>query len=259
MRTWDEITPLLEAKLDRAHVKPPPQGKYGSYIEGWHVIAEANRIFGFEGWLYKIDSLELAHKELVTLQGRDGPYDQWRATYVCTVTVKVRAESDGALVFTERQDVGCGHGQGKPIALGDVLESAAKEAVTDALKRALRTFGNPFGLALYDKSGDGIEEPARPANKRPEQAQASGPPLSQQAAPAGPREEINDETAEAIILAINARKSKAELDQYEDALRKSPKPHAAVDTRVRAAFAKRRSELDPIAYGEHRLDEGAPA
>lgn len=31
-------------------------------------------------------------------------------------------------------------------------ESAIKEAVTDALKRGLRSFGNPFGLALYDKS-----------------------------------------------------------------------------------------------------------
>ena len=30
-------------------------------------------------------------------------------------------------------------------------ESALKEAETDATKRALMTFGNPFGLALYDK------------------------------------------------------------------------------------------------------------
>ena len=30
-------------------------------------------------------------------------------------------------------------------------ESAIKEAETDATKRALMTFGNQFGLALYDK------------------------------------------------------------------------------------------------------------
>ena len=30
-------------------------------------------------------------------------------------------------------------------------ESAIKEAETDAMKRALMTFGNQFGLALYDK------------------------------------------------------------------------------------------------------------
>jgi hypothetical protein len=35
-------------------------------------------------------------------------------------------------------------------------ESAVKEAVTDALKRALRSFGNPFGLALYDKTRENV-------------------------------------------------------------------------------------------------------
>jgi hypothetical protein len=50
----------------------------------------------------------------------------------------------------------------KPEALGEALESAAKEAETDAMKRALMTFGNPFGLALYDKTqaNVGFDEPA---------------------------------------------------------------------------------------------------
>ena len=34
----------------------------------------------------------------------------------------------------------------------DAHEGAIKEAETDAMKRALMTFGNPFGLALYDKA-----------------------------------------------------------------------------------------------------------
>jgi hypothetical protein len=42
---------------------------------------------------------------------------------------------------------------------GDAHDSAMKEAVTDALKRALRSFGWPFGLALYDKSGAHIADP----------------------------------------------------------------------------------------------------
>jgi len=37
------------------------------------------------------------------------------------------------------------------VDLGQAHESALKEAETDAMKRALMTFGNPFGLALYDK------------------------------------------------------------------------------------------------------------
>ena len=46
---------------------------------------------------------------------------------------------------------GCGAGHGIDVDLGQAHESALKEAETDAMKRALMTFGNPFGLALYDK------------------------------------------------------------------------------------------------------------
>ena len=42
-----------------------------------------------------------------------------------------------------REDVGFGTGIAKTLA--DAHESGAKEAVTDALKRSLRSFGNQFG------------------------------------------------------------------------------------------------------------------
>ena len=135
---WDKITPELERKLDPKYVKPPPQGKYGSYIEGWHAISEANRIFGFNGWSYTISNLQL------TNASEDG--GKHRVGYMALVTVCV----DGV----QRGDVG--HGQGFGKSEGDAHDSAVKEAVTDALKRALRTFGNPFGLALYDKSGANV-------------------------------------------------------------------------------------------------------
>ena len=42
---------LLKAKLDPSHVRTrQAAGATLHYIEGWHVIAEANRIFGFDGW-----------------------------------------------------------------------------------------------------------------------------------------------------------------------------------------------------------------
>jgi len=41
----------LEAKLDSKHVKTRrAQDTTLAYVEGWHVIAEANRIFGFDAW-----------------------------------------------------------------------------------------------------------------------------------------------------------------------------------------------------------------
>lgn len=145
---WDEVSAELRKKLDPAHVKPPPQGKYGSYIEGWHAISEANRIFGHGGWSYTLDTLSLTNAT------KDG--DKHRVGYLAIVSVTVENVTRG--------DVG--HGQGFGKSEGDAHDSAVKEAVTDALKRALRTFGNPFGLALYDKSGANVGAPERPRDPR---------------------------------------------------------------------------------------------
>jgi recombination DNA repair RAD52 pathway protein len=41
----------LSAKLLGKHVRTREKDDLTlSYIEGWHAIAEANRIFGFDGW-----------------------------------------------------------------------------------------------------------------------------------------------------------------------------------------------------------------
>jgi len=131
-----EQTKMLNAKLDPKHViKPTGQyGPKGDYLEGWHVINEANRIFGFDGWSY---THEL--KQVIKETNAKGNIE---IGYICNCTVTV-----GDVI---RQDVGYGSGAAKKE--GDAHEGAVKEAVTDALKRCLRTFGNPFGLALYDKA-----------------------------------------------------------------------------------------------------------
>lgn len=153
---WDEIKPLLDAKLDPANVRPPSRfGPKGDYIEGWFAIQEANRIFGHGGWSYVIKGLT----ENSVKEGKDKEGNiQWQAAYTCIVTVTV-----GEVI---REDVGFGSGFAKQI--GDAIEGATKEAVTDALKRCLRTFGNPFGLALYDKSRSNVG-PSGPS-KQDEQA-----------------------------------------------------------------------------------------
>ncbi len=152
----DEMKKALAAPLDPKHVVKPSGnfGPKGDYIEGWHAINELNRIFGFDGWSYTIN---LTRDALERAEGKD----QWQAAYTCICTLTVGDVT--------RQDVGFGSGFAK--AIGDAIEGATKEAVTDALKRAARTFGNVFGLALYDKSranvcAPPVELPTGPINDK---------------------------------------------------------------------------------------------
>src|SRR5262245_46839267 len=69
-------------------------------------------------------------------------------------TAKVRiAVRAGALTITRE---GCGSGEARALTPGQAHELALKAAETDATKRALATFGNPFGLALYDRELAGV-------------------------------------------------------------------------------------------------------
>lgn len=149
MIDWTEATKHLKAPLDPAAIKPPPSGKFGEYVDGLHVIREANRIFGHDGWSYTVERLEQTHNGIYQIKGQD----QLRCSFLCAVRVNV-----GGVI---REGLAVGVGNGKPENAGDVIESAVKEAETDALKRALRTFGNTFGLALYDKD-KANREVARP-------------------------------------------------------------------------------------------------
>lgn len=140
-----ETIKALSGKLNPENIRPPSKfGPKGDYIEGWHAIAEANRIFGYDGWSYDIHEIKCVSERdrLIGQQQKPG----FGVTYTARVCVVVQG--------VQRVDVGAGHGY--DVDCGLAHESAIKEAVTDALKRALRTFGNPFGLALYDKTREGV-------------------------------------------------------------------------------------------------------
>jgi DNA recombination protein Rad52 len=134
----------LAGKLSFKHVKTrrTANGQTLSYIEGWHAIAEANRIFGFEAWDRRTISLECVW------QGKR------QAQHVCSYVARVRISVRAGDIIVCRE--GCGSGHGIALMPGEAHESAVKEAETDAMKRALATFGNPFGLALYDKEQRGV-------------------------------------------------------------------------------------------------------
>ncbi len=152
----------LSAPLDRSHVRQREQsGRKLSYIEGWWAIAEANRIFGFDAWTREtMDIRCVSERERMIGERRDrnGNIERpgkpgWGVSYIA----KVRVTIEGVV----REGIGAGHGI--DVDLGLAHESAIKEAETDAMKRSLMTFGNPFGLALYDKEQANVcDTPAGP-------------------------------------------------------------------------------------------------
>ena len=141
----------LSAPLDRALVSSREQGRSKvNYLQSWVVISEANRIFGFDGWQRQtLFSRCIAQAErLIGARGTGREQKSgWGVTYIARVRITVCVGGQGLLI---REGTGAGHGIDTDLGLAH--ESAIKEAETDAMKRALMTFGNPFGLALYDKS-----------------------------------------------------------------------------------------------------------
>ena len=135
----------LRAKLDARHVKTrKANGTDLHYVEGWHVISEANRIFGYDAW----DRRTVATKCV----SNSGNGQRHFAAYTAKVRITVRA---GDITIVRE---GSGTGEGSGLTPGQAHEIALKSAETDGTKRALSTFGNPFGLALYDREQLGIRK-----------------------------------------------------------------------------------------------------
>jgi hypothetical protein len=85
----------------------------------------------------------------------DGAAGRHGCAYIAQVRIRVRAGE--TLVCRD----GHGTGMASCAQAGEAHELAIKEAETDATKRALVTFGNPFGLCLCDKERRQIRQPRR--------------------------------------------------------------------------------------------------
>jgi DNA repair and recombination protein RAD52 len=138
----DNQIKTLKNELDSHRVKTREKGNIQlSYLEGFDIIETANSIFGFGNWDYAISKLEQVSSEI----------NQNQNNVICyKAIVQVLVHSVDHANDVSREDVGFGTGVAKTQA--DAHEGAAKEAVTDAIKRCFRSFGNQFGNSLYDKS-----------------------------------------------------------------------------------------------------------
>jgi len=95
---------------------------------------EANRVFGFDGW-----DRETVSAECVWQDARISPK-------ACNYAVRVRIKVPAGKTIVSRDGTVLGHGTGA--TLGEVHESALKEAETDATKRALGHLRQPLRRCL---------------------------------------------------------------------------------------------------------------
>lgn len=136
----------LQSPLNVSAIKHRPGGggRLLKYIKGDSAIDAANRIFGFGKWGYKIVSREYR----VIEDDKKGKMEFYSADIELYVSgAEFPFPGDGIGIVNAPYTV-------------EMHEKARKEASTDALKRALRHYGDQFGLSLYDEddyvdAGDG--------------------------------------------------------------------------------------------------------
>jgi len=161
----DKQNQLLKYNLDGNRVRTRQQGNISlSYLEGYDLIDTANFAFGFGNWSYRVTTLEQVSEEV---NERNNKVIGYKAVVAVTV-YDVHHKS-----HITREDVGYGTGIARDYA--SAHESGGKEATTDALKRALRTFGNQFGNALYDKQQKNVDHHTQQQPKQIQQAQQQQP------------------------------------------------------------------------------------
>ncbi|MCY3696660.1 MAG: RAD52 family DNA repair protein, partial [Chloroflexi bacterium] len=140
---WDALAPrvteALAQPLDPQLVsqRKGRGGRMFDYVEGHTAIDQANRIFGFGGWGYELVGDVTLHR----IEQTDSRTGEVTSTAACSAVVKVSVPGAPA-----RTDVGF-----QPVTdeSAEGHETAYKGCVTDALKRALRSFGDRFGNGLY--------------------------------------------------------------------------------------------------------------
>ncbi|XP_038636135.1 DNA repair protein RAD52 homolog isoform X1 [Scyliorhinus canicula] len=134
---YQAIQNALQRRLGPEYIsqRPAGGGQKVCYVEGHRIVSLANEVFGYNGWSHSITQQNVDFVDLI-----NGKF------YVgVSAFVKVQLK-DGSF----HEDVGYGVSEGlKSKALS--LEKARKEAVTDGLKRAMKSFGNVLGNCILDK------------------------------------------------------------------------------------------------------------
>lgn len=142
-KTVDDVIKEADKKIPRDAVSTRSGGgnKQFSYLEAHYVINRLNEVFGTMGWDSETISNECLNTDPIS----------YRAKVRITAMV---ATGDGGYMRVIKEGYGYGSDKGKL----NPHELAFKEAESDAFKRAARNFGMSFGLALYSKEQENVED-----------------------------------------------------------------------------------------------------
>ncbi len=235
---WDALAP----RVTEALVQPlDPQlisqrkgraGRKFDYIEGHTAIDQANQIFGFGGWGYELVG-DVTLRPIEQTDSRTG-----EVTRTAAYSAVVRVTVPGA---PSRTDVGF-----QPVAADtpEDHETAFKGAVTDALKRALRSFGDRFGNGLY---GD------PPSNARGNREPESAPQRQQRQQQPVPERESQPRTQRRVVQPASQPESNDERDarNLRQQLLELSVQQGFTEDQVRAAVRNKTGrELDQLGPAE---------
>jgi hypothetical protein len=154
MKTLNELHAELDANIPRSAVKQREGAskRTFSYLSTDYVIARMNALFGNLNWSTETVEIRLVHTGETT--------DKYGKVKVEMQHI----DENGRVVRTSHMGTGYGDGSDSE-NLGRAHELAAKEAESDALKRACKNVGQSMGLALYDKDQTNVVEDKAPAGK----------------------------------------------------------------------------------------------
>ncbi|MYC01168.1 MAG: hypothetical protein F4X58_04530 [Chloroflexi bacterium] len=183
---WDALAPrvteALAQPLDPQLVsqRKGRGGRQFDYIEGHTAIDQANRIFGFGGWGFEL----IGDVTLRRIEQTDSRTGEVTRSDAYSAVVKVSVPGAPA-----RTDVGF-----QPVTddTAEGHETAYKGCVTDALKRALRSFGDRFGNGLY---GDPPTQARSDRTPEPESRSRSQPPAERGTGPQSRRRVVQPAAA----------------------------------------------------------------
>mmetsp|Transcript_3819 Transcript_3819/g.8523 ORF Transcript_3819/g.8523 Transcript_3819/m.8523 type:complete len:453 (-) Transcript_3819:817-2175(-) len=187
------VEAFLSTKPLRAEVssRKGPGGMTLSYMGGDIITKTLNDAFGYNGWCLEVKS---------TTREESIKDDKGRYHIAYIATVRITHRQSGAF----RED--CGAGDAIDKSLASASGNALKGAVTDAMKRAARHFGEKLGNSLYHsgfnaknapptlkdaldtlaidraKSRFGFEKDRKMASQNPAVTQSAANPSNQMAA-----------------------------------------------------------------------------